>query len=113
MNKDYVKSIQEIFNKQKDSNELELLNLKNMIELGLKNNQTIYDKDIDEMKKIITEIKGDINDTKGTVEKIDGFVNENMKIMRDYRIDGDKFGFNSDFREKINYRIGNNELAGR
>ena len=90
MNKDYVKSIQEIFNKQKDSNELELLNLKNMIELGLKNNQTIYDKDIDEMKKIITEIKGDINDTKGTVEKIDGFVNENMKIMREYREDGDK-----------------------
>ena len=90
MNKDYVKSIQEIFNKQKDSNELELINLKNMIELGLKNNQTIYDKDIDEMKKIITEIKGDINDTKGTVEKIDGFVNENMKIMREYREDGDK-----------------------
>ena len=90
MNKDYVKSIQEIFNKQKDSNELELLNLKNMIELGLKNNQTIYDKDIDEMKKIITEIKGDINDTKGTVEKMDGFVNENMKIMREYREDGDK-----------------------
>ena len=90
MNKDYIKSIQEIFNKQKDSNELELLNLKNMIELGLKNNQTIYDKDIDEMKKIITEIKGDINDTKGTVEKIDGFVNENMKIMREYREDGDK-----------------------
>ena len=90
MNKDYVKSIQEIFNKQKDSNELELLNLKNMIELGLKNNQTIYDKDIDEMKKIITEIKGDINETKGTVEKIDGFVNENMKIMREYREDGDK-----------------------
>ena len=90
MNKDYVKSIQEIFNKQKDSNELELQNLKNMLELGLKNNQTIYDKDIDEMKKIITEIKGDINDTKGTVEKIDGFVNENMKIMREYREDGDK-----------------------
>ena len=90
MNKDYVKSFQEIFNKQKDSNELELQNLKNMIELGLKNNQSIYDKDIDEMKKLITEIKGDINDTKGTVEKIDGFVNENMKIMREYRDDGDK-----------------------
>ena len=90
MNKDYVKSFQEIFNKQKDSNELELQNLKNMIELGLKNNQSIYDKDIDEMKKLITEIKGDINDTKGTVEKIDGFVNENMKIMREYREDGDK-----------------------
>ena len=90
MNKDYVKSIQGIINKQKDTNELELQNLKNMIELGLKNNQTIYDKDIDEMKKLMTEIKGDINENKRTVEKIDGFVNENMKIMRDYRIDGDK-----------------------
>ena len=90
MNKDYVKSIQGIINKQKDTNELELQNLKNLIELGLKNNQTIYDKDIDEMKKLMTEIKGDINENKRTVEKIDGFVNENMKIMRDYRIDGDK-----------------------
>ena len=90
MNKDYVKSIQGIINKQKDTNELELQNLKNMIELGLKNNQNIYDKDIDEMKKLMTEIKGDINENKRTVEKIDGFVNENMKIMRDYRIDGDK-----------------------
>ena len=90
MNKDYVKSIQGIINKQKDTNELELQNLKNMIELGLKNNQTIYDKDIDEMKKLMTEIKGDINENKRTVEKIDGFVNENMKIMREYRDDGDK-----------------------
>ena len=90
MNKDYVKSFQGIINKQKDANELELQNLKDMIELGLKNNQSIYDKDIDEMKKLMTEVKGDINETKRTVENIDGFVNENIRIMREYRINGDK-----------------------
>ena len=85
MNKDYVKSIQSIINKQKDGNELELQNLKNMIELGLKNNQNIYDKDIDEVKKLMTEIKGDINDTNRNLEKTEGFVNENMKIMREHK----------------------------
>ena len=90
MNKDYVKSFQGIINKQKDANELEMQNLKDMIELGLKNNQSIYDKDIDEMKKLMTEVKGDINETKRTVENIDGFVNENIRIMREYRINGDK-----------------------
>ena len=90
MNKDYVKSFQGIINKQKDANELEMQNLKDMIELGLKNNQSIYDKDIDEMKKLMTEVKGDINETKRTVENIDGFVNENIRIMREYRINGEK-----------------------
>ena len=90
MNKDYVKSFQGILNKQKEGNDLELVNLKNMIELGLKNNQNIYDKDINEMKKLMTEIKGDLNEYKRTVEKLDGFVNENMKIMKEYRINGDK-----------------------
>lgn len=85
MNKDYVKSIQSIINKQKDGNELELQNLKNMIELGLKNNQNIYEKDIDEVKKLMTEIKGDINDTNRNLEKTEGFVNENMKIMREHK----------------------------
>ena len=85
MNKDYVKSIQSIINKQKDGNELELQNLKNMIELGLKNNQNIYDKDIDEVKKLMTEIKGDINDTNRNLEKTESFVNENMKIMREHK----------------------------
>ena len=37
-----------------------------MIELGLKNNQNIYDKDINEMKKLMTEIKGDLNEYKRT-----------------------------------------------
>lgn len=43
-----------------------------------------------------------------------GLIRKNIRNNSEkYRIDGDKFGFNSDFREKINYRIGNNELAGR
>ena len=90
MNKDYVRSFQGIINKQKDSNELELLNLKNMIELGLKNNENKYDKDIDEMKKLTTEIKGDLNESKRSVEKLEGYIKENMKIMKDYRVNGDK-----------------------
>ena len=56
-----------------------------MIELGLKNNQNIYDKDIDEVKKLMTEIKGDINDTNRNLENTEGFVNENMKIMREHK----------------------------
>ena len=99
MNKDYVKSFQGILNKQKEGNDLELQNLKNMIELGLKNNQNIYDKDINEMKKLMTEVKGDLNESKRTVEKLDGFVNENMKIMKEYRINGDKTI--DDFSNKI------------
>jgi len=99
MNKDYVKSIQGIINKQKDTNELELQNLKNMIELGLKNNQNIYDKDIDEMKKLMTEVKGDVNDNKRVVEKLEGFVNENVKIMKEFRISGDQSIL--DFSNKI------------
>ena len=99
MNKDYVKSFQGIINKQKEGNELELQNLKNMIELGLKNNQNIYDKDIDEMKKLMTEVKGDVNDNKRVVEKLEGFVNENVKIMKEFRISGDQSIL--DFSNKI------------
>ena len=99
MNKDYVKSFQGIINKQKEGNELELQNLKNMIELGLKNNQNIYDKDIDEMKKLMTEVKGDVNDNKRIVEKLEGFVNENVKIMKEFRISGDQSIL--DFSNKI------------
>ena len=99
MNKDYVKSFQGIINKQKEGNELELQNLKNMIELGLKNNQNIYDKDINEMKKLMTEVKGDLNDNKRVVEKLEGFVNENVKIMKEFRISGDQSIL--DFSNKI------------
>ena len=101
MNKDYIKSFQGILSKQKDANELELQNLKNMIELGLKNNQNIYDKDIDEMKKLMTEVKGDLNESKRSIEKIEGFVNDNMKIMKEYRINGDKSleGFNTKIKK--------------
>ena len=99
MNKDYVKSFQGIINKQKEGNELELQNLKSMIELGLKNNQNIYDKDIDEMKKLMTEVKGDVNDNKRIVEKLEGFVNENVKIMKEFRISGDQSIL--DFSNKI------------
>ena len=99
MNKDYVKSFQGIINKQKEGNELELQNLKNMIELGLKNNQNIYDKDIDEIKKLMTEVKGDVNDNKRVVEKLEGFVNENVKIMKEFRISGDQSIL--DFSNKI------------
>ena len=99
MNKDYVKSFQGIINKQKEGNELELQNLKNMIELGLKNNQNIYDKDINEMKKLMTEVKGELNDNKRVVEKLEGFVNENVKIMKEFRISGDQSIL--DFSNKI------------
>ena len=99
MNKDYVKSFQGIINKQKEGNELELQNLKNMIELGLKNNQNIYDKDINEMKKLMTEVKGDLNDNKRVVENLEGFVNENVKIMKEFRISGDQSIL--DFSNKI------------
>ena len=90
MNKDYVKSFQGIISKQKDAKELELQNLKDMIELGLKNNRNIYDKDIEEMKKLMTEVKGDLNESKRNIEKTEGFVNDNMKIMKEYQINGDK-----------------------
>ena len=101
MNKDYIKSFQGILSKQKDANELELRNLKNMIELGLKNNQNIYDKDIDEMKKLMTEVKGDLNESKRSIEKVEGFVNDNVKIMKEYRESGDNTleGFNTKIKK--------------
>ena len=90
MNKDYVKTLKEIMNKQKDGNEIEFHNLKNMFELGIKNSQTLYDKDINEVKKLMTELKGEINDNNRNIEKMEGFVNENVKIMRESKINGDK-----------------------
>ena len=101
MNKDYIKSFQGILSKQKDANELELRNLKNMIELGLKNNQNIYDKDIDEMKKLMTEVKGDLNESKRSIEKVEGFVNDNVKIMKEYQTNGDNTleGFNTKIKK--------------
>ena len=90
MNKDYVKTLKEIMNKQKDGNEIEFHNLKNMFEIGIKNSQTLYDKDINEVKKLMTELKGEINDNNRNIEKMEGFVNENIKIMRESKINGDK-----------------------
>ena len=90
MNKDYVKTLKEIMNKQKDGNEIEFHNLKNMFEIGIKNSQTLYDKDINEVKKLMTELKGEINDNNRNIEKMEGFVNENVKIMRESKINGDK-----------------------
>ncbi len=50
-------------------------------------------------------------------EKSNAFFSLIRKNIRNnsekYKIDGDKFGFNSGFREKINYRIGNNEITDR
>ena len=90
MNKDYVKTLKEIMNKQKDGNEIEFHNLKNMFEIGIKNSQTLYDKDINEVKKLMTELKGEINDNNRNIEKMEGFMNENVKIMRESKINGDK-----------------------
>ena len=90
MNKDYVKTLKEIMNKQKDGNEIEFHNLKNMFEIGIKNSQTLCDKDINEVKKLMTELKGEINDNNRNIEKMEGFVNENVKIMRESKINGDK-----------------------
>ena len=90
MNRDYVKTFKEIMNKQKDGNEIEFHNLKNMFEIGIKNSQTLYDKDINEVKKLMTELKGEINDNNRNIEKMEGFVNENVKIMRESKINGDK-----------------------
>ena len=90
MNKDYVKSFQEIITKQKEGNDSEFQNIKHMLEIGLKKNQVIYDNDISEMKKLISNIKGEVNDNKSTVDKIDGFVKENLKIMNDFKIKGDQ-----------------------
>jgi hypothetical protein len=71
MNKDYAKTIQEIVAKQKDGNDTEFQNIKMLIEKGLKKNQVKYDNDINEMKKLISTVKGDINENKSTIDKID------------------------------------------
>ena len=70
-----------------------------MLEIGLKKTKVTYDNDINEMKKLISNIKGELNDSKSTLEKIDGFVKENVKIMSEFRIEGDKTIF--DFSNKI------------
>ena len=99
MNKDCMKTFQEIISKQKDGNDSEFKNIKHMIEIGLKKTKVTYDNDINEMKKLISNIKGELNDSKSTLEKIDGFVKENVKIMSEFRIEGDKTIF--DFSNKI------------
>ena len=99
MNKDCIKSFQELVTKQKDGNSSEFQNIKKMLEIGLKNNQVIYDKDIDEMKKLISSIKGDINETKSNLDSIEGFVKEKVNLMNEFKIKGDKSII--DFSNKI------------
>lgn len=99
MNKDCMKTFQEIITKQKDGNNSEFQNIKHMIEIGLKKNKVTYDNDISEMKKLISNIKGELNDSKSTLEKIGGFVKENVKIMSEFRVEGDKTIY--DFSNKI------------
>ena len=89
MNKDYVKSLQEIIAKQKEGNDSEFQNIKHMIEIGLKKNQVKYDNDINDMKKLVTNVNSELNETKSTIEKIDSFVKENIKIMNEFQIKGD------------------------
>jgi hypothetical protein len=90
MNKDCMKTFQEIITKQKEGNESEFQNIKHMMEIGLKKYKFLYENDINEMKKLISSMKGELNDSKSIVEKIDGFVKENVKIMSEFRIEGDK-----------------------
>ena len=99
MNKDCIKSFQELVKKQSEGNDSEFQNIKKMLEIGLKNNQVIYDNDINEMKKLISNIKGDVNEAKSNLDNIDGFVKENVKIMNDFKIKGDQNII--DFSKKI------------
>ena len=89
MNKDYVKTFQEIIAKQKDGNDSEFQNIKKMIEIGLKKSQVKYDNDLNEIKKLISNLNGELNEGKSTIEKIDSFVKENIKIMNEFQIKGD------------------------
>ena len=99
MNKDYAKTFNDIITKQKEGNDSEFQNIKHMIEIGLKKNQILYDNDINEMKKLISNIKGEVNENKSIVDKIDGFVKENMKIMNEYKLKGEENII--DFSKKI------------
>ena len=99
MNKDYAKTFQEIITKQKDGNDTEFKNIKLLIEKGLKKNQVKYDNDINEMKKLISSIKEEIDENKSTVDKIDGFVKENVKLKNEFKIKGDQNII--DFSKKI------------
>ena len=99
MNKDYAKTFNDIITKQTAGNDSEFQNIKQMIEIGLKKNQILYDNDINEMKKLISNIKGEVNENKSIVDKIDGFVKENMKIMNEYKLKGEENII--DFSKKI------------
>ena len=99
MNKDYIKTFQDILSKQKEGNETEFSNLKNMLEIGLRNNQLIYEDDIKEMKKLISTLKCDFNENKSIVDKIDSFVKENIKIMNEFEEKGE-INF-ADFAKRI------------
>ena len=90
MNKDCIKTFHEIIAKQKDGNDSEFQNIKHMMEIGLKKYKFLYENDINEMKKLISNLNAELNESKSTVEKIDGFVKENVKIMSEFRIEGDK-----------------------
>ena len=52
------------------------------------------------MKNLISTINGDINENKSTVDKIDGFVKENIKIMNEFKKKGDENII--DFSKKLN-----------
>ena len=41
------------------------------------------------MKKLVTNVNSELNETKSTIEKIDSFVKENIKIMNEFQIKGD------------------------
>ena len=99
MNKDYANTFNDIITKQKEGNDSEFQNIKHMIEIGLKKNQILYDNDINEMKKLISNIKGEVNENKSILDKIDGFVKENMRIMNEYKLKGEENII--DFSKKI------------
>ena len=90
MNKDNIKAFQELITRQKEGNDIEFQNIKNELEIGLKNFKDKYDmlnKKVDEQ---ITGMRGDINENKATVENIDGTVKENLKVIGEFKIKGDQ-----------------------
>lgn len=99
MNKDFVHTIQDRVSKQKEGNETEFKNIKNMMEVGLKKNQMVYENDMNEMKKLLSNMRGDMNETKGVIEKIDGYVKEKVAMMEEFRVKGDNSLI--DFSKKI------------
>ena len=90
MNKDNIKAFQELITRQKEGNDIEFQNIKNELEIGLKKFKDKYDilnKKVDEQ---ITGMRGDINENKAKVENIDGTVKENLKVIGEFKIKGDK-----------------------